>query len=77
MGQPVITREHMMFLEQSGMAKIMSYIGIQKRPVYLVNGVVYERAMQFDDGLDHSDFYRCSSERAAQLKQEVLHSGQN
>lgn len=78
MGRPVITREQMILLEQRGVAKIMSYTGIQKRPVYLVNGVAYERAIHFEgDGDDHSDFYQCSPERAAQLKQEALHSGQN
>lgn len=67
-----ISHKTMMDLVQQGRARFLTCVGIQKRAVYLMGNNVYEQSIHFDDGIDHSDYYLCSLERAADIKHKVL-----
>lgn len=51
-----------------GKGKWLGEVGIQSRPVYEIDGQVYEKAIHFDDGEDHNHYYQVSPERAEQLR---------
>ena len=38
-------------------ARFVCLTGLQQRPVYELDGTLYEKAIHFDDGQKHDDFY--------------------
>lgn len=52
-----------------GRGKWLGEVGVQKRPVYEIDGDIYEKAINFDDGQDHSDYYKVDESRAQFLRQ--------
>ena len=63
-----MTQEEMQKKIDSGEAIYLGWVGVQKRPVYQIGERVFEKAIYFNDGFDHSDFYQVSSARAEELK---------
>ena len=51
-----------------GRGKFLGKVSVQSRPVYEIDGEVYEKAIHFDDGQDHGHYYRVSQERAVELR---------
>lgn len=52
-----------------GRATLLCYTGLQHRPVYEVDGVVYERSIDFNDNQPHDDFYQVSTPVADYFRQ--------
>jgi len=52
--------------------KIVFRVGVQNRPVIEYNGKLYEKAIQFDDGYDHSEMYAVPPERAIKIRGLIL-----
>ena len=51
-----------------GKGKFLGYVGVQSRPVYEIDGEVYEKAIHFDDGENHNYYYQVSPEQAVELR---------
>lgn len=54
-------------LVNAGRGKCLGTIGVQGRSVYQIDGRIYEKAINFDDGQDHNHYYQVSLERAEEL----------
>jgi len=54
--------------------RLLGHVGVQQRPVIELNGQLYEKAIEMDDGLDHSEMYEVPEDRAAFLRRLLASS---
>lgn len=66
----VLNWEEIDALVEEGRATLLGHAGLQKRPIYLVDGeIVYEKNIDFGDG--KPCFYRVGEPRASELRKAL------